>query len=112
MESLSKTDFWTTKIPLRQSEGLLRSLLKLLNMDLSVPDHTTLSRRNHTLNIKLKRMGSMTGPIDLVIDSTGLSIHGESRWTRHKHGKRKRRGWRKLHIGVSDELNRSESFHR
>ena len=49
-------------------------------------------------------MGSVTGPIDLVIDSTGLSIHGEGRWTRHKHGKRKRRGWRKLHIGVSDGL--------
>ena len=46
----------------------------------------------------------MTGPIDLVIDSTGLSIHGEGRWTRHKHGKRKRRGWRKLHIRVSDGL--------
>ena len=92
------------KLPLRQTEGLLRSLFKLLNLDLSVPDHTTLSRRNHTLNIKLKRMGSMTGPIDLVIDSTGLSIHGEGRWTRHKHGKRKRRGW--------DRIDRSESTHR
>ena len=39
-----------------------------------------------------------------MIDSTGLSIHGEGRWTRHKHGKRERRGWRKLHIGVSDGL--------
>jgi len=92
------------KLPLRQTEGLLRSLFKLMNLDLSVPDHTTLSRRNQTLNIKLKRMGSVTGPIDLVIDSTGLAIHGEGRWTRHKHGKRKRRGWRKLHIGVSDGL--------
>ena len=31
-------------------------------------------------------------------------IHGESRWTRHKHGKIKRRAWRKLHIGVSNGL--------
>ena len=31
-------------------------------------------------------------------------IHGDGRWTRHKHGKRKRRGWRKLHIGVSNGL--------
>ena len=31
-------------------------------------------------------------------------IHGEGRWTRHKHGKRKRRSWRKLHIGVSNGL--------
>ena len=87
------------KLPLRQTEGLLRSLFKLMNLDLSIPDHTNLSRRNHTLNIKLKRMGNITGPIDLVIDSTGLSIHGEGRWTRDKHGKRKRRDWRKLPIG-------------
>ena len=31
-------------------------------------------------------------------------IHGEGRWTRHKHDKRKRRGWRKLHVGVSNGL--------
>ena len=43
------------KLPLRQTEGLLRSLFKLMSLDLSVPDHTTLSRRNQTLNIKLKR---------------------------------------------------------
>ena len=61
------------KLPLRQTEGVLRSLLKLLNMEVSVPDHTTLSRRNRTLNIKLKRMGCITGPIDLVIDSTGFA---------------------------------------
>ena len=52
------------KLPLRQAEGLSRSLFKLMNLDLSAPNHTTLSRRNHTLNIKLKRMGSITGPID------------------------------------------------
>ena len=58
------------KLPLRQTEGLLRSLFKLLNLDLSVPDHTTLSRQNHTLNIKLKWIDSMIGSINLVIDST------------------------------------------
>jgi hypothetical protein len=29
-------------------------------------------------------------------------IHGEGHWIRRKHGKRKRRGWRKLHIGVNN----------
>ena len=73
-----------------------------MNVRLNVPDHTTISRRNSTLKTKLKRIGKPSGRIDLVIDSTGLVIHGEGRWTRHKHGKRKRRGWRKLHIGVSN----------
>ena len=75
-----------------------------MNVGLNVPDHTTLSRRNSTLKTRLKRIGKPSGRVDLVIDSTGLVIHGEGRWTRHKHGKRKRRGWRKLHIGVSNGL--------
>ena len=92
------------KLPLRQMEGFLRSLFSLMKVDLSVPDHTTLSRRNSSLKIQLKRVGKSDGRVDLVIDSTGLVIHGEGRWTRHKYGKRKRRGWRKLHIGVSHGL--------
>jgi hypothetical protein len=31
--------------PLRQTEGLLSSLLALMGVDLPVPDHTTISRR-------------------------------------------------------------------
>ena len=89
------------KLPLRQTEGFLKSIFSLMNIGLNIPDHTTLSRRNITLKTKLKRVGKPRGLVDLVIDSTGLVIHGEGRWTHHKHGKRKRRAWRKLHIGVS-----------
>ena len=92
------------KLPLRQTEGFLRSLFNLMKVDLSVPDHTTLSRRSSSLKTQLKSVGQPNGRVDLVIDSTGLVIHGEGRWTRHKHGKRKRCGWRKLHIGVSHGL--------
>ena len=90
------------KLPLRQTEGFLKSIFRLMNVGLNVPDHTILSRRKSTLKTKLKRMGTPSGRIDLVIESTGLVIHGEGRWTRHKHGKKKRRGWRKLHIGASN----------
>ena len=75
-----------------------------MNVGLNVPDHITLYRRNSTLKTSLKRIGKPRGRFDLVIVSTGLVIHGEGRGTRHKHGKRKRRGWRKLHIGVSNGL--------
>ena len=75
-----------------------------MNVGLNVLVHTTLSRGNSTLKTKLKRIGKPSGRVDLVIDSTGLVIHGEGHWTRHKHGKRKPRGWRKLHIGVSNEM--------
>ena len=92
------------KGPLRQIEGFIKSIYRLMNTGLNVPDHTTLSRRNSTLKPKLKRVGNPKGRVDLVIDSTGLVIHGECRWTRHKHGKRKRRGWLKLNIGSSNRL--------
>ena len=87
-------------LPLRQAEGFLRSLLNTMGLDLGAPDHTTLSRRSRQLNIALRRKAS-SKPIDLIIDSTGLSIVGQGEWAAAKHGKRGKRGWRKLHIGVN-----------
>ena len=44
------------KLPLRQTEGFLKSIFRLMNVGLNVPDHTTLSRRNGTLKTKFKRI--------------------------------------------------------
>ena len=63
-------------LPLRQAEGFLRSLFGLMGLDLAVPDHTTLSRRSKGLGVRVRRSGG-TGPIHLIVDSTGLSIAGE-----------------------------------
>ncbi len=86
-------------LPMRQAEGFLRSLLQTMKLDLDAPDHTTLSRRSRQLDLALKPKVS-SGPIDLIIGSTGLSIVGQGEWAAAKHGKRGKRGWRKLHIGV------------
>jgi len=74
-------------LPLRQTEGFLRSLLALMDLDLDVPDHTTLSRRARSLDVRLRRRSS-SGPIHLVIDSSGLSIVGGGEWAAAKHGAR------------------------
>jgi IS5 family transposase len=87
------------KLPLRQAEGFLRSLLELMSLDLEAPDHTTLSRRSKDLQVDLRLARSKKG-IHLIIDSTGLSIVGEGEWAAAKHGNRGKRGWRKLHLGV------------
>jgi len=91
------------RLPLRQTEGFLDSLLSLMGLDLEAPDHTTLSRRNQTVEVPpLTRVHN--GPIYLVVDSTGLKILGSGEWNVHKYkASRKRRNWRKLHIGVDDE---------
>jgi hypothetical protein len=86
-------------LPLRQAEGFLRSLFRLMGLELPVPDHTTLSRRNKVLEVQL-RISTGAGPIHLVVDSTGLAIVGEGEWAAAKHGGKGKRGWRKLHIGV------------
>ncbi|MGK0482448.1 MAG: IS5 family transposase [Planctomycetota bacterium] len=86
-------------LPLRQIEGFLRSLFKLMDVALEVPDHTTLSRRSANLKVSLVSRTS-SGPIDLIIDSSGLAIVGEGEWAVAKHGGNGRRGWKKLHLGV------------
>ncbi len=87
------------RLPLRQTEGFLRSVLALLSSDLDAPDHTTLSRRSQCLAVRRLRIPAH-GPIHLVVDSTGLSIVGEGEWAALKHGGRGKRGWKKLHLGV------------
>ena len=62
-------------LPLRQTEGFLRSLAQLLDLDLPIPDHTTLSRRLSKLNdLRFRRLAT-DRPLHLLIDSTGLRIH-------------------------------------
>jgi len=73
--------------------------LAVMDLDLSSPNYTTLSRRGQHLERRLRPMPS-DGGIHLVLDSTGLSIVGEGEWAAVKHGGRGRRGWKKLHLGV------------
>ncbi len=87
------------KLPLRQAEGFLRSVLFLMGVNLEAPDHTTLSRRSQRLDLALSPP-PVNVPIHLIVDSTGLSIVGEGEWAAAKYGGRGRRGWKKLHLGV------------
>jgi IS5 family transposase len=86
-------------LPFRQAEGFLRSVLGLMRLDLEAPDHTTLSRRSRQVETELCRVAT-DGAIDLIVDSTGLSIAGEGEWAAAKHGGKGKPGWRKLHLGV------------
>jgi hypothetical protein len=90
--------------PWRQTEGLLRSLATVLGVDVGIPDHTTFSRRSPGLALA----GSLAqaqarGPVHVVIDATGLQVHGAGEWLVEKHGGRGRRNWRKLHLAVDPD---------
>jgi len=86
-------------LPLRQAEGFLQSLLGLMQLDLEAPDHTTLSRRSRDLEVGLQYRKT-SGPMHLIVDSSGLAIVGEGEWAAAKHGRRGTQGWKKLHLGV------------
>ena len=89
-------------LPLRQTTGFMQSLLLLIGLDWVVPDFSTLCRRQRTLKVSLPYRGG-TGPLNLLIDSTGIKAEGEGEWNARKHGGSKRRIWRKVHIGIDEE---------
>lgn len=87
---------------LRQTTGFVESLLKLTGLDWSVPDFSTLSRRQKTLAVTIQYRGSQ-GALHLLIDSTGIKVEGEGEWNARKHGGPKRRIWRKVHLGIDEK---------
>lgn len=88
-------------LPLRATQGLLTSILDLLDVDLPAPDYTTLSRRLQRLSVSLPRQASGQS-LHLVVDSTGVKLYGDGEWHARRHGPSKRRTWRKLHLGVDE----------
>jgi len=89
------------RLPLRATEGLMRSVMKLMGVNLSVPDYTTLCRRRRPLAVELPRLSrKKREPLHLVVDATGVKVYGEGEWKVRQHGYTKRRTWRKLHFGM------------
>src|SRR5215218_3575366 len=93
------------RLALRQTEGLISSVIHLLGLDLATPDHTTLSRRAATLEGPRPRSsragaGQNAEPMHLLVDSTGLKLCGPGEWLVENHGTQTRRSWRKMHLGL------------
>jgi hypothetical protein len=90
------------RLALRQTEGLIGSIIDLLGLNLAVPDHSTLSRRAATLEVLLPQSSASVDsrPMHLLVDSTGLKLCGAGEWLVEKHGTKTRRSWRELHIGM------------
>src|SRR3982750_837111 len=92
------------RLALRQTEGLIGSVLQLLDPDLPGPDNSTLSRRAETLAVPRPKAGS--APVHLLVDSTGLRLCGPGEWLEEKHGTKRRRAWRVLHLATDADTGR------
>jgi hypothetical protein len=88
-------------LSLRSTEGFVSSLLQLLRLDLPVPDYSTLSRRQGSVVPPLLISPGLR-PRHVVVDATGLKVHGSSKWHFRKHRCYRRRAWRKPHLGVDE----------
>ena len=78
------------KLPLRQTTGMVASLLQMTNLDWAVPDDTTLCRRQKTLAVQIPYRRA-DGPLKLLVDSTGIKFLGDGEWQARKHGIQGRR---------------------
>jgi len=97
------------RLALRQSEELIGSIIRLLRLDLAVPDHSTLSRRACGVPVQTHRR-TETGDLHLIVDSARLKLRGAGEWLFDKHGAAKRRAWRKLHIGIDADSGEIVAF--
>ncbi len=86
-------------LPLRQTSGLVASLLKLAKLNWPVPDYSTLCRRQRDLTVAIPYRRSVSA-LHLLIDSTGIKALGEGDWSTRKRGASRPRYWRKVHLGI------------
>jgi hypothetical protein len=77
----------------------LRSIANSLEVDIAIPDHTTISRRSRCPTI-LPKFNDCEEPLHLLVGSSGLKIYGDGEWLDQKHGNRSRRRWRQLHLAL------------
>jgi len=96
------------RLAFRQTQGLIKSILDIMKMELQVPSYTQLCRRQARLSAFIPPTPpseSACEPVYIVLDSTGLKVYGEGEWKVKKHGADKRRTWRKLHLAVDEATN-------
>ncbi len=87
------------KLPLRQTTGMVASLVGMANLDWAVLDYSTLCRRQKTLAVQIPYRRA-DGPLNLLVDSTGIKFLGDGEWQVRKHGVQGRRQWRKVHLAM------------
>lgn len=86
-------------LPLRQTSGMVAGLLDMAGLDWPVPDFSTLCRRQRSLNVQIPYR-RVDGPLNLLVDSTGIKFPGDGEWQVRTHGTSGRRQWRKVHLAM------------
>lgn len=81
-------------LPLRQTEGFVKSLFSLASLPLPVPCFSTFCRRRRKLKFEVFRVRKGKGEgMVLIVDSSGVKIMGEGEWAKRQKGEGRRKGW-------------------
>jgi hypothetical protein len=86
-------------LTLRQAMRMAQSLPELAGLDWQAPDFSTVSQRRKHRAVAIGAYAMTTG-LHLLVDSTGIKMLGEGKWTPKKHGADYRRQWRKVHLEI------------
>lgn len=99
-------------LPLRQTTGMVASILSMAGLDWPVPDFSTLSRWQKTIEVQITHRRA-AGPRNLLIDIEpwerhwserpwrgGIKFLGDGEWLARKHGTHRRRQYRKVHLAM------------
>jgi DDE family transposase len=92
------------KLPLRQCEGLINSIFKLMKIDLECPSYSVMLKRLKKLNLKqpcYRKSHCSCDDIKIIaIDSSGLKCFGHEEWHTEKYQLTSKKQWKKLHLVV------------
>lgn len=87
------------RLPLRATEGMMKSLVELMKLAVCTPNYSTLCRRGKTLKVNLGVKKTLRAR-HVLVDSTGVQVIGEGEWKKLRHGESRHQVWRKLHIAM------------
>jgi hypothetical protein len=95
------------RLPLRQTQGFIDSIFRLLDVPLVCPDFSCLSKRLGELHIEVPRYNKTDKAVDgihaIAVDSTGLKRFGRGEWHQEKYALSNKASWRKLHAAVNQD---------
>lgn len=78
---------------------MVSSILEMAELAWPVPDFSTLSRRQKSISVGISSRRA-PGPLNLLVDSTGIKFLGDGEWLARKHGTHRRRQYRKVHLAM------------
>jgi hypothetical protein len=88
-------------LPLRQTEGCMNSLSRLMKSTISIPGYSSISKRSILIPQHVLSQALEPGSL-VIVDSAGLNVYGKDEWHQEKRDVAARRTRCKLHLALDE----------